>query len=151
MSLINPDPQDLLRYEFCVSMITWTLRTGLIQPSPFRLVAIEPWAKEQSKATASNFCHSCLYTETESRISVNSCHIRHLPQALPGLVQAPPVGTSTAVGSGKLHAGAPCQGSPFSISCTPLVSSPWASLLLLRCGTGPVWYSHMQTWKCGRQ
>ena len=102
-------------------MITWRLRTELIQPSPFRLMAIEPWAKEQSKATANNFCHSCLYKETESRINVNSRHIRHLHQALPGLVQAPLWGPALLWAQANFMQVPPASAPP-SLYVVPLLS-----------------------------
>ena len=130
--------------SFGWSMITWRLYTELIQPSPFRLMTIEPWVKNSQKQLQSTvfipvFIRKQRTGSKSIAIISNTCIRPHL------VWFKAPVGTGTDVCSDKLHAGAPCQGAPFSIYCTSVVSSPIASLLMLRCGSHPIWYSHMQS------
>lgn len=40
--------------SFGWSMITWRLHTELVQSSPFRLITLEPWAKNSQKQLQPN-------------------------------------------------------------------------------------------------
>lgn len=105
-------------------MITWRLSIELIQVSRFRLITIEPQAKERSITTGNNFCHSYLYKEIERKIDVNSICTRNLHQVSPGLVQAPlrePALVWAQTNFVKVHAD---RASPPLHAVPPLIPAP---------------------------